>query len=508
MGYTIGVDIGTSGTKSILIDPDGNILAEAASGYEVAMPKPLWTEQNPDDWWAATVKTIRAVIRQAKVSRDAVQCIGLSGQMHGSVFLDKNGKVLRPALLWNDQRTVKECQEITQLAGGRDELIRMVANPALTGFTAPKILWLRNHEPRRYEKLRHVLLPKDEIRRRLTGELATEVSDASGMLLLDVRNRCWSTELMSKLQLDRSLFAKVYESAEITGTLLPDIANQLGLSPQCKVVGGAGDCAAGAVGTGIVQRGIMNTSLGTSGVMFVHSDQPQFDAQGRLHTFCHAVRGKWHMMGVTLSAAGSLQWFVENVCKELSTRRGADAYQTVNAEAAAISPGSEGLLFAPYLAGERTPHADPLARACFVGLTNKHQRGHLARAVMEGVAMSLRESLEIIRQLDVPVKEMRLSGGGAKSTFWRQILADVMDQAACSINAEQGPAFGVALLAAVGIGRFKSIEEACQATIQVVKKTPPKKSTVRVYNELFPVYQQLYGSLRNVFQDIGNLNSI
>ncbi len=505
MAYTIGVDIGTSGTKSLLIDPDGNILAESSASYGVSMPKPLWSEQDPEDWWTATVKTIRAVVKQSRVKAAEVKAIGLSGQMHGSVFLDKAGKVLRPALLWNDGRTFEECAEITELAGGREALIRMVANPALTGFTAPKILWLRNKEPKRFEKLKTVLLPKDEIRRRLTGEIATEVSDASGMLLLDVRNRCWSDELLGKLQLDKSLLGTVYESEQVTGTLRPEVATKLGLTTACQVVGGAGDCAAGAIGNGIVRSGILTASLGTSGVMFVHCDEPQYDKLGRLHTFCHAVHGKWHMMGVTLSAAGSLQWFVESLCKEMIQRRGVDPYTEINSEAAAVPIGSDRLLFAPYLAGERTPHADPHARGCFIGLTSSHQRGHLARAVMEGVAMSLRDSLEIIKELGVPVKEMRLSGGGAKSALWKQIFADVMDQAACTINAEQGPAFGVALLAAVGTGQFKSIEEACHATIEVVKKTPPKKSAVKTYNRLYPIYQSLYGTLQSTFQKLGEL---
>lgn len=505
MGYTIGVDIGTSGTKSLLIDPDGNILAEASSAYGVLMPKPLWTEQDPEDWWTATVKTIRSVVKKSRVKAADVKAIGLSGQMHGSVFLDKSGKVIRNALLWNDQRTSAECDEITRLAGGREQLIRMVANPALTGFTAPKILWLRNNEPKRFNRLKHVLLPKDEIRRRLTGELATDASDASGMLLLDVRKRKWSTELLSKLELDKSLLGEVYESEEVTGSLRPEVAEKLGLTTDCKVIGGAGDCAAGAVGNGIVRKGILTASLGTSGVMFVHCDEPQYDKKGRLHTFCHAVHGKWHMMGVTLSAAGSLQWFVENVCKELATRRGADPYQTINSEALAVSAGSDGLLFAPYLAGERTPHADANARACFVGLTAAHSRGHMARAVMEGVAMSLRESMDIIRGLGVPVREMRLSGGGAKSNLWKQIFADVMDQSACTINAEQGPAYGVALLAAVGTGQYKNIEEACKATIEVVKKTPPKKSAVRTYNKLFPIYQMIYHNMKESFDAIAKL---
>lgn len=505
MAYTIGVDIGTSGTKSILIDSGGNILAESSATYGVAMPKPMWTEQDPELWWEATQKTIRAVVKQSKVKPAEVKAIGLSGQMHGSVFLDKSGKVVRNAILWNDQRTAAECDEITQLAGGREELIRMVANPALTGFTAPKILWLRNNEPKRFDRVKHVLLPKDDIRRRLTGEFATDASDASGMLLLDVRNRCWSDELLGKLQLDRSMFADVYESEQVTGSLRPEVAQNLGLTTDCVVVGGAGDCAAGAVGNGIVKKGILTASLGTSGVMFVHSDEPQYDTQGRLHTFCHAVHGKWHMMGVTLSAAGSLQWFVENLCKELVAKRGVDPYQTINTEAAAVDAGSDGLLFTPYLAGERTPHADPFVRGSFVGLTNTHTRGHMARAVMEGVAMSLRESLEIIRGLDVPVREMRISGGGAKSDLWKQIFADVMNQAACTINAEQGPAYGVALLAAVGSGEYKNIEEACKATIKVVHKTPAKKPAVKKYNSLFPIYQSLYPALKQAMQEIAEL---
>lgn len=505
MGYYIGIDIGTSGTKSLLMDAAGEILAEATSEYGVHIPKPLWTEQDPEDWWNATVKTVREVVKKSKVKPGDVKAIGLSGQMHGSVFLDAKGKVIRKALLWNDQRTAKECEEITARAGGRKELIRMVANPALTGFTAPKILWLRNNEPRNFQRLKHVLLPKDEIRRRLTGELATEVSDASGMLVLDVVNRKWSQELLSKLELDQELFAKVYESHEVTGNLLPEVAKQLGLTTACKVVGGAGDCAAGAVGNGIVKQGVVTTSLGTSGVVFVHSDTPQYDAQGRLHTFCHAVAGKWHMMGVTLSAAGSLQWFVSQICTELMTKKGMDPFSVINAEAAAVPAGSEGLLFLPYLAGERTPHADPLARGCFIGLTNKHGRGHMSRAVMEGVAMSLRESLQIVRDLGVPTKEIRVSGGGAKSPLWKQIMADTFGQAACTINAEQGPAYGVALLAAVGDGAYKNIEEACKATISVVGKTAPNKNAIKTYDRLFPIYQGLYGSLRDSFQAIGQL---
>jgi len=505
LSYYLGIDIGTSGTKSLLIDSSGNPVAEATMGYALATPKPLWTEQNPEDWWTATKGTILAVLKKARIKGTQVKAIGLSGQMHGSVFLDARGRVIRPALLWNDQRTDAECEEITRRAGGRDALISMVANPALTGFTAPKLLWLRNKEPKNYEKLKHLLLPKDEIRRRLTGEFATDASDASGMLLLDVVKRNWSKELLSKLEVDPSILAPVYESEQVTGTLRKDVAEMLGLSPECKVVAGAGDCAAGAVGNGIVKQGIVTASLGTSGVVFCHSDSPQYDRAGRIHTFCHAVHGKWHMMGVTLSAAGSLQWFVQQLCTELAKKKGVDPYEVLNEEAALVPAGSEGLFFLPYLAGERTPHADPFARGCFIGLTNKHARGHMARSVMEGVGYSLRESLDIFENLQVPVKEIRLSGGGAKSQLWKQILADIFGQKVCTINAEQGPAFGVALLAAVGDGAYSNIEEACKATISVVEKVAPQRGPQKSYQQGFPVYRKLYTALKDRFADIHEL---
>ena len=509
MSVFLGVDIGTSGTKTLAIDERGTILADASQSYPCYFPKPLWSEQDPEDWWRATVATIQAVVAKAGLKPADVKAIGLSGQMHGSVFLDKNGKVIRRALLWNDQRTEAECAEIEQRAGGRKKLIQLVANPALTGFTAPKILWLRNREPRNFERTRHVLLPKDDVRRRLTGELATEVSDASGMLLLDVARRTWSTKLLDKLDLDPQLFARCYESEEITGKLRPAVAAELGLSPDCIVVGGAGDCAAGAVGTGIVTRGTLSCSIGTSGVMFVHCDGMQFDPQGRLHTFCHAVRGKWHMMGVTLAAGGSLQWFAEQVCKGLpgtpADGESKPPYDLLMREAEAAPRGSEGLLFLPYLAGERTPHADPRARGAFIGLTMSHTRGHLVRSVLEGVAFSLRESLEIIRGLGVPVKEIRASGGGAKTPLWRQIQADVFGQDVVTINAEQGPGYGVALLAAVGAGAFKNVEEACAATIRVVSRTSHDKRRAKLYDQRFPLYQGLYSALRGSFHAIGDV---
>lgn len=506
MGVFLGVDVGTSGTKTLAINEAGKILAEASQEYPCYYPKPLWSEQDPEDWWRATVATIQGVVKKAKLKAADVKGIGLSGQMHGSVFLDKSGKVIRRALLWNDQRTKAECDEIEQRAGGRKKLIQLVANPALTGFTAPKILWLRNREPRNFDKLTKVLLPKDEIRRRLTAEFATEVSDASGMLLLDVVKRQWSKTLLEKLELDQSLLATCYESEQVTGKLTPAVARQLGLSTDCVVVGGAGDCAANAVGTGVVTKGTLSASIGTSGVMFVHSDEVQVDPLGRLHTFCHAVHGKWHMMGVSLSAGGSLSWFAEQICKDVAAK-GKSIYELLDAEAAKAPPGSEGLFFLPYLAGERTPHADALARGCFVGLTLAHRRGHCTRSVMEGVAYSLRESLAIFRHLKVPVNQIRVSGGGSKSPLWRQVQADVFGQDVVTINAEQGPAYGVALLAAVGSGAYKSIEEACSAAIRVVSRTPCNKAAAKLYDCGFPVYQQLYQSLKDDFRAIGQLDS-
>ncbi len=497
MSHYLGIDIGTSGTKTLLIDDAGTVLAEAGSEYPLHTPRPGWTEQDPEDWWKATVKTVRAVVKKAKLKPTDVKAIGLSGQMHGSVFLDKNDQVIRPALLWNDQRTAAECDEITSKAGGRKALIKMVANPALTGFQAPKILWLRNREKKNFDRLTKVLLPKDDIRRRLTDDYVTEVSDASGTLLLDVVKRAWSKKLLGKLDLDHDLLPRVVESDEVTGTLTAAAAKQLGLSTDCKVVGGAGDCAAGAVGNGVVTKGILSTSIGTSGVMFVHSDTPQYDAAGRLHTFCHAVNGKWHMMGVNLTSGGSLQWWIDSVVQGLAGISPAKRYEAATAEAAKVAAGSNGLLFLPYLNGERTPHADPNARGSFVGLNLTHTRAHLTRSVMEGITFALRDSLEIIGSLGVPVRQIRASGGGSKNPLWRQMQADVFGKKITTLAVEQGPAYGVALLAAVGDGAYRSIESACKATIKVADETAPDKAAVKNYNRLFPIYQDLYGQLKD-----------
>jgi xylulokinase len=514
MSICLGIDVGTSGTKCLAISPEGRVLAAASANYGCAHPKPLWSEQDPEDWWTATVKVVRAVVKQAQketLFKPAdVAAIGLSGQMHGSVFLDKAGKVIRPALLWNDQRTAAECDEIERRAGGRKKLIEMVANPALTGFQAPKILWLRNNEPKNFAKLAKVLLPKDEVRRRLSGEFATEVSDASGTLLLDVVKRQWSKPLLAKLDLDASLLPECYESEEVTGTLTAETAKLLGLTTNCKVVGGAGDCAAGAVGNGIVKPGLLNTSIGTSGVVFVHSDQPQFDPQGRLHTFCHAVRGKWHMMGVTLAAGGSLQWFQDAFYStptkdggKNGARKATVPFSTLAAEAAATPTGAEGLQFLPYLAGERTPHLDPNARGALIGLTLAHTRGHVVRAIMEGVTYSLRDSLAIIEGLGVPVKHIRTSGGGSKNPFWRQMQADVFGKPVSAMAADEGAAYGVALLATVGAGHYKTVAEACEATVQTADAVKSDANAKKQYDKSFPIFQGLYAALRDQFPKLG-----
>jgi len=510
MSYLIGTDIGTSGTKTLLVDARGKIRASVTVEYPSYAPKPAWSEQVPEDWWQAACKSIRLALKKARVKGSQVAGIGLSGQMHGSVFLDKNGKVLRRAILWNDQRTGEECAEITRMAGGRRELIQMVSNPALTGFTAPKILWVRKHEPHLYERTAQVLLPKDYVRYRLTGEFATEVSDASGTLLLDVRERQWSRKLLALLDIDGALLPRVYESPEVSGRLTPQAAKATGLAAGTPVVGGGGDQAAGAVGNGIVRRGAISATLGTSGVVFAHADSVETDPNGRVHTFCHAVPGKWHVMGVVLAAGGSLQWFRNTLCQDLvaaAKKKKVDPYDIISAGAARVPPGADGLYFLPYLTGERTPHADPDARAAWIGLSNMHTRAHMARAVMEGATYAMRDCLEIIQGMGVPVKEIRVAGGGARSRFWRQMQADVYRQAVWTVSSEEGPAYGVALLAGVGTGVWKSVPEACDATIKTRRKTSPDKKTVARYDALYPEYGRLYHNLRDDFKRIAALHT-
>ncbi len=500
----IGIDIGTSGTKTVLVDAKGKILAQALAEYPLSQPKPGWSEQNPEHWWKATVSTVRAVMKKARAKPADVSGIGLSGQMHGSVFLGGANKVLRPAILWNDQRTAAECAEITSAVGAK-RLLDLTCNPALTGFTAPKILWLRKNEPAAYEKVRHILLPKDFVRLRLTGEFATEVSDASGTLLFDVRNRRWSNEVLSALQIDRALLPDSFESPEVSGRLTEAAAKSLGLSAGTPVVGGGGDQAAGAVGSGIVRTGAVSATLGTSGVVFAFSDSVQTDPEGRAHTFCHAVPGKWHVMGVMLSAGGSFQWYKNRLAEDVRTKAkkaGKEVYDLLCAEAAKASAGAEGLFFLPYLTGERTPHADPDAKGAWVGLTARHGRPEMIRALLEGIAYGMRDSLEIIRAMGIPVREIRASGGGARSLLWRRIQASVYGQPVVRLEAEEGPAYGVALLAGVGAGVWSSVEQACDATIRMKDTTTPVLDWESAYDRGFPLYQALYRSLKADFKAI------
>ncbi len=508
MSITLGIDVGTSGTKAVAIDETGKVVAHASVEYPCDHPRPGWAEQAPSLWWDATRRTVAAVLDRGGLKPADVSGVGLSGQMHGSVFLDARGEVIRPALLWNDQRTGAECAEIEERAGGREALVRMVANRALTGFTAPKMLWTRRHEPAHWDRVRQVLLPKDYVRYRLTGEYATEVSDASGTLLLDVANRRWSRELLGKLDLDPSLMPQCFESVEISGRLSKLGAEATGLAEGTPVVGGGGDQPAGAVGNGIVRPGALSATMGTSGVVFAHTDQAGFDPLGRLQRGCHAVPGAWCAMGVVLAAGGSLQWFRNRLAEANvaeAREQGVDPYEGLVDEAATVDPGAEGLLFLPYLTGERSPHFDPEARGGWIGLTVRHGRGHLIRAVMEGAVFAMRDSLELIREMGVTPTEIRLSGGGARNALWRRLQADIYGHECRTVNAAEGPAFGVALLAQVGTGAFSTVPEACDATIRVVETIAAETSARVFYDRAYAVYRGLYPALRETFHELSEL---
>lgn len=508
MSYLLGIDIGTSGAKTILCDTKGKILAEVTAEYPVHTPKPGWSEQDPSDWWDGAVKSVRAALAKAKVKGSQVIGVGLSGQMHGSVFLDKNGKVIRRALLWNDQRTAAECEEITKRAGGLPSLLKMVANPAFTGFTAPKILWLRNKEKKNFDRVAKVLLPKDYIRYQLTGEYATEVSDASGTLLLDVSKRNWSKELLGKLDLDVSILPKVYESPEVSGVVNAAAAKAMGIPVGTPVAGGGGDQAAGAVGNGIVKKGVVSAMMGTSGVVFAYTDKMETEPGGRIHTFCHAVPGVWHMMSCMLSAGGMLQWYrnVLGVMEvEAAKKKKCDPYELLVAQAEKAPLGCEGLYCLPYLTGERTPHADPYARGCFIGLTPRHDKSFLVRSVMEGITYGMRDSLDIMRAMGVKASEIRLSGGGAKSAFWSQMQADIYGCDACVTNSSAGSAYGAMLLGGVGAGVWKTVPQACDATIKVVKRFKKNAKRVKEYDRVYSAFGGLYQSLKGNFKEIAQI---
>ncbi len=509
MAYLVGVDIGTSGTKTILIDETGKVLARATDEYPLYSPRPLWSEQDPADWWNATAGTIRKVIEVSGVGPKEIAGVGLSGQMHGSVFLGEGDEVLRRAILWNDQRTQAECNWITETIG-REKVVELTSNPVLTGFTAGKIVWLRNNEPETFSRVRKVLLPKDYVRLRLTGEYATEVSDASGTSLFNVTKRSWADEMLDGCGIPRDWMPRSYESQEISGRISDHASGITGLAAGTPVVGGGGDQAAGAVGNGIVETGIVSSTVGTSGVVFAFSDTPTVDPGLRLHTFCHAVPGKWHLMGVMLSAGGSLQWYRDTFCQPEKVVAGAldkDPYELIADEAALAPAGCEGLIFLPYLTGERTPYPDPNARGVFFGITRRCDRGLFARAIMEGVAYGLRDSFEIMREMKLPIEQVRASGGGARSPLWRQIQADISGHTHVTINVDEGPALGVAILAGVGTSVYPSVEVACRQVIRISSQTTPDDQRHDAYNRYYPVYRSLYANLKIDFARVAQIAS-
>lgn len=507
MAYILGVDIGTSGTKTVLFSEDGNPVASSTYEYPLYTPQNGYAEQDPLDWWNATVSTIKDVIGQSEVNPEDIKGIGLSGQMHGLVMLDAEDRPIRKSIIWCDQRTAKEVVEITDKVGA-DRLIEITANPAITGFTAAKIMWVKNNEPENYEKCRHILLPKDYIRFMLTGEYATEVSDASGMQLLDIPNRCWSDEVLTKLGIDKALLGKVYESPDITGTITKKVAELTGLKEGTPVVGGAGDNAAAAVGTGVVEDGKAFTTIGTSGVVFAHTSDIAIDKKGRVHTFCCAVPNCWHVMGVTQSAGHSLKWFRDNFAwaeMETALAMGVDPYYLMDKEADSVPIGANRLLYMPYLNGERTPHLDPDARGVFFGLSAMHKKKDMLRAVMEGVSYSLRDCVEVMREMDINVSDMMACGGGGTSPLWRQMLADLYSCPVKTASSKEGPALGVALLAAVGAGIYSSVPEACRAVIKTDKVQEPIEDNSRQYEKVYEMYRKLYPAMKQCFAELSQL---
>ena len=487
----LGIDIGTGGTRALLVDAEGVLKGSFTAPHaDISMQEPLWAEQEPDDWWRAAQLAILGVIKQTGVSGTEIRGIGLSGQMHGLTLLDDAGKVIRPALIWCDQRSQPQVDFINEKVG-KEKVLEWTANPVLTGFTLPKLLWIRDHEPESYQRTRQILLPKDYIRFRLTGEYATEVSDASGTALFDVVNRRWSDEFAGAIGIDRALLPRVYESTEITGTVSAEASALTGLMVGTPVVGGGGDQAASAVGNGIVAAGMVSCTLGTSGVVFAHMEQVQYDPAGRVHTFCHAVPAKWHVMGVTQGAGLSLQWFRNQLAPGIS-------YDALMQEAGRAQPGSDGLYWLPYLMGERTPHLDATIRGGWIGLTARHTRADLIRSLIEGVSYSQRDGLDIVESLGVDIRSIRVSGGGANSPFWRQILADIFEKPVVTLASQEGSAYGAALLALVGTGEFASVPEACTAVLVERETVLPRPAETGLYRKGHQTFQSLYPAMRSV----------
>lgn len=490
--YYLGIDTSTTSSKALLIDEQGNVIAVASNPHTLQTPKPLWSEQDPSEWWDAVAASIKSVLEQAGISGEQVGAVGLTGQMHGLVLLDEVGTVLRPAILWNDQRTQSQCDEIHQIIG-KEKFIQITGNVALTGFTAPKILWVKENEPEVYAKAKHVLLPKDYIRLKLTGEYAMDKADGAGTVLFDLKARDWSDEVLSALDIPRAWMPRTFEGTEFTGYVNEEAASLTGLKVGTPVAAGGGDQAAGAVGVGAVEPGIVGLTVGTSGVVFATTPSALIEPEGRLHAFCHAVPGMWHFMGVMLSAAGSLQWYRDTLAPGVS-------FDDLLKGAEAIPAGSEGLQFLPYLSGERTPHPDPLAKGAFIGLTLRHSRAHMTRAVLEGVAFGLKDSFTLIQNAGLgEITQVRASGGGTKGALWRQIMASVLDAELVTVNTTEGGAYGAALLAGVGAGAWDSVAEACQACIKVTGSTRPEPAESEAYRKSYAVYRELYPALKDHF---------
>ncbi len=508
MRYLMGIDLGTSSVKTSIFSETGKLMASAINEYPLLQPQNGWAEQNPEEWWSATVLSISQVLKTSKIDAEAIAGIGLSGQMHGLVMLDENNKVIRNAIIWCDQRSASECDEITE-AVGKDRLFKITANPASTGFTASKLLWVRNHEPENYKRCHHILLPKDYIRFRLTGLYYSDVSDASGTQLLDIEHRCWSEEILNKLNIPLKWLPSLCESPDVTGTVSESAAKITGLSVSTIVVGGAGDNAAAAVGVGAVEDGKAFTTIGTSGVVYAHSSSYIYDHKGRVHTFCSAVPKEWHVMGVTQAAGLSLKWFRDTFCLDIQSKaaqENKDAYEIMDKIVEKKSIGANKLLFLPYLMGERTPHLDPYCRGVFFGLSAIHTRDDMMRAVMEGVTYSLRDCFSIISDLNIVIKSMAACGGGGKSKLWRQMMAD---NYGCSVNTmenNEGASFGAAILAAVGCGLFNSVQDACRAYIHTVSVTESNDKNAEMYSCIYEVYRSIYPKIKSEFEELNKLN--
>jgi xylulokinase len=490
--YFLGIDTSTTSSKALLIDEHGGVIAVASNPHTLQTPKPLWSEQSPLEWWEAVSASIKSVLEKAGIGGEGVAAVGLTGQMHGLVLLDEAGNVLRPAILWNDQRTQSQCDEIHQIVG-KEKFIQITGNVALTGFTAPKILWVKENEPDVYAKAKHVLLPKDYVRLKLTGEYAMDKADGAGTVLFDLKARDWSDEVLSALDIPREWMPPTFEGTVTTGYVTEEAARLTGLKMGTPVVAGGGDQAAGAVGVGAVEPGIVGLTVGTSGVVFATTPSALIEPEGRLHAFCHAVPGMWHFMGVMLSAAGSLQWYRDTLAPGVG-------FDDLLKEAEAIPAGSEGLQFLPYLSGERTPHPDPLARGAFIGLTLRHSRAHMTRAVLEGVAFGLKDSFTLIQNAGLgEITQVRGSGGGTKGALWRQIMASVLNAELVTVNTTEGGAYGAALLAGVGAGAWSDVVSACKACIKITGSTQPDAAQVEAYQKAYELYRELYPALKGSF---------